>query len=110
MGQQQRVALARALANRPRLVLADEPTGSLDPFHAADSMRLIRKLCDEHGATLLLVSHDRNILEQFEHVVDFSELNRADFSPGGGRVGKAAKLLGIHRKTLLQKRKRYGLD
>ena len=66
VGQQQRVALARALANRPRLVLADEPTGNLDPTHAREALGMIRELCDEQGAALLLVSHDPMILGSFD--------------------------------------------
>ncbi|MDF1837006.1 MAG: ABC transporter ATP-binding protein [Planctomycetota bacterium] len=77
VGQQQRVALARALANRPKLVLADEPTGNLDPESAQEALGLIRSMCQETGAALLLVSHDPRILEQFEHVQDFDVLNRA---------------------------------
>jgi putative ABC transport system ATP-binding protein len=77
VGQQQRVALARALANRPRLVLADEPTGNLDPTHAREALGMIRELCDEQGAALLLVSHDPMILGSFDGVLEFSELNRA---------------------------------
>ena len=77
VGQQQRVAVARALANRPQLVLADEPTGALDVKNAAQVMELIRKLCREVKASLLLVSHDPGITSQFERVVSLSELNRA---------------------------------
>src|SRR5439155_25850754 len=58
VGQQQRVAVARALANRPKLVLADEPTGALDTVNAQQALELIRKLCGEVGSSLLLVSHD----------------------------------------------------
>lgn len=76
-GQQQRVAIARALANRPRLVLADEPTGNLDRRHAAEALALIRGVCREHGAALLLVSHDDGVLAQFDEVHDFAVLNRA---------------------------------
>jgi len=75
-GQQQRVAVARALANKPKLVLADEPTGNLDRKHAAEALRLIREVCRENGAALLLVSHDEAVLEQFEARRDFSEINR----------------------------------
>jgi ABC-type lipoprotein export system ATPase subunit len=74
-GQQQRVAIARALANRPKLVLADEPTGNLDPANAREAMSLIRETCREHRAALLLVSHDRQVLEQFETVADFGKMN-----------------------------------
>jgi putative ABC transport system ATP-binding protein len=76
LGQQQRVAVARALANRPKLVLADEPTGSLDSSNAQQVLELIRKLCSEVAATLLLVSHDLQITGQFPRVLKLSELNR----------------------------------
>ena len=75
-GQQQRVAVARALAAHPQLVLADEPTGNLDRRHAEESLRLIREVCRENGAALLLVSHDEVTLAQFESVRDFAEINR----------------------------------
>lgn len=76
-GQQQRVAVARALANRPKLVLADEPTGNLDPKNAAEALSLIRQTCGEYGAALLLVSHDKEVLNQFEDVRDLSDINKA---------------------------------
>lgn len=74
-GQQQRVAVARALANRPKLVLADEPTGNLDRRHARESLALIREVCRENGAALLLVSHDEEVLTQFELRRDFVAIN-----------------------------------
>jgi putative ABC transport system ATP-binding protein len=77
LGQQQRVAVARALANRPKLVLADEPTGALDAANAQQVLALIRQLCDEVAASLLLVSHDPAITAQFPRVVSLKELNRA---------------------------------
>ena len=77
VGQQQRVAVARALANRPKLVLADEPTGNLDHRNAKDALSLIREVCKESGAALLLVSHDREILAQFDKVEELSKINRA---------------------------------
>lgn len=76
-GQQQRVAVARALANRPALVLADEPTGNLDPRNAREALDLIRDACRENGAALLLVSHDEGVLAQFANVRDFSSINTA---------------------------------
>ncbi len=81
VGQQQRVAAARALANRPKLVLADEPTGALDTTNAQQVLDLIRKLCSEVGSSLLLVSHDLNIAKQLPRVVTLSELNRAGRTP-----------------------------
>jgi putative ABC transport system ATP-binding protein len=75
-GQQQRVAVARALANKPKLVLADEPTGNLDRKNAREALALIREVCRENGAALLLVSHDEEVLKQFEDVQDFAALNR----------------------------------
>jgi ABC-type lipoprotein export system ATPase subunit len=76
-GQQQRVAVARALANRPKLVLADEPTGNLDHKNSREALALIRNACREDGAALLFVSHDREVLGQFEKVRDFAKINRA---------------------------------
>lgn len=77
VGQQQRVAVARALANNPRLVLADEPTGNLDRARALEALKLIREVCTENGSALLLVSHDQEILQQFENRQDFAQLNHA---------------------------------
>ena len=84
-GQQQRVAVARALANRPKLVLADEPTGNLDHANGRDALKLIRETCAENGAALLLVSHDREVLGQVETVRELGEINRA-----GGSVKRDA--------------------
>ncbi len=77
VGQQQRVAIARALANRPKLVLADEPTGALDSVNAQLALDLIRKLCTEVGSSLLLVSHDLQITAQLPRAVILADLNRA---------------------------------
>ena len=83
-GQQQRVAVARALSNRPKLVLADEPTGNLDRRRAAEALALIREVCREHNAALLLVSHDPDVLRVFDRVEDFAKLNRAIAPSGAG--------------------------
>ena len=77
VGQQQRVAVARAVANRPRLVLADEPTGNLDYHHANEAIALIREICHENSAALLTVSHDVGVLAQFEEATDFAQVNQA---------------------------------
>jgi putative ABC transport system ATP-binding protein len=79
-GQQQRVAVARALANRPKLVLADEPTGNLDRRNARESLALIREVCGETRAALLLVSHDPAVLSEFDLVEALDKLNRAGAS------------------------------
>jgi len=83
VGQQQRVAVARALANRPMLVLADEPTGALDAANAQQVLELIRRLCTEVQASLLLVSHDLNIANQLSRVLNLSQINTASTAKGG---------------------------
>ena len=76
-GQQQRIAVARALANRPKLVLADEPTGNLDAANAREALALIRGACAEDGAALLLVSHDPEVLASFDRHASLAEINEA---------------------------------
>lgn len=68
-GEQQRVALARALAPRPKLLLADEPTGNLDAQTGAQVMDLIFDLQDRHGATLVLVTHDQALTARCKRIV-----------------------------------------
>ncbi len=77
VGQQQRVAVARALANQPKLVLADEPTGNLDPRNAREAINLVREICGENEAALLLVSHDQAVLDQFDDCADLADINHA---------------------------------
>jgi putative ABC transport system ATP-binding protein len=77
VGQQQRVAVARALANRPRLVLADEPTGALDTVNAQQVLGLVRRLCSDVNAALLLVTHDLAIAAELPRTLKLTELNRA---------------------------------
>jgi putative ABC transport system ATP-binding protein len=77
VGQQQRVAVARALANRPTVVYADEPTGALDPPTAQTVLDLIRRLCDEVSAALVVVTHDRGLAGQLPRTVDLADINRA---------------------------------
>lgn len=74
-GQQQRIAVARALANRPKLVLADEPTASLDPANAQSALALIRDLCRENQAALLLVSHDAQTLAALPQRMEMSAVS-----------------------------------
>ena len=64
-GEQQRVAIARALANRPRLLLADEPTGNLDSARAAELLELLRRMVERDRLTVLMVTHDRELAARF---------------------------------------------
>ncbi len=67
-GEQQRVAIALALANDPALILADEPTGNLDTENTVAITQLLRSLSTEHGKTVVLVSHDPTVVEQFPSI------------------------------------------
>ncbi len=64
-GEQQRVAIARALANRPRVLLADEPTGNLDSTRAEELLALLRQMVESDGLTILMVTHDRELAAHF---------------------------------------------
>ena len=74
VGEQQRVAIARALANAPPLVLADEPTGSLDAKNGMAVLELLRRVCTEGKHTLLLVTHDPQVMKSFEKIVRLEDL------------------------------------
>ncbi len=75
VGEQQRVAIARSLANRPSLLLADEPTASVDPANQDTILKLIRDMCREFGVSLLLVTHAMEIAEQFDRVACLKDFN-----------------------------------
>jgi len=77
IGQQQRVAVARALANRPAVVLADEPTASVDAAHQQQVVDLLTSTCTEHGVALLVVTHDPHVAAQFPRRLALAEFNRA---------------------------------
>ena len=79
-GQQQRVAIARALAKRPRLLLADEPTGNLDEETSAGVLELIRELNRETAVTFVIVSHNPAIAQAGDRVVELSRGRLADAS------------------------------
>ena len=63
-GQQQRVAIARAIANRPKVLIADEPTGNLDPAKSDDIMTLLEKINKAYGTTILMVTHDLTLVNK----------------------------------------------
>jgi putative ABC transport system ATP-binding protein len=75
VGQQQRVAVARALANKPRLLLADEPTANVDPANQTRIIQLIRDVCTDEGVAILLVTHSDDVAKQFSRIVRFETIN-----------------------------------
>ncbi len=89
-GEKQRVAIARALANDPKVILADEPTASLDTERGLSVMRLLRKLSDEHGTAILVVTHDTRMIGEVDRVVRLMDGQIADgaetVSPEKGRA------------------------
>jgi len=74
VGEQQRVAIARALANKQKIVVADEPTGSLDPKTASAVMDLLLEMCREQEVTMLMVTHDRGLADLLPTRFDCSGL------------------------------------
>jgi putative ABC transport system ATP-binding protein len=77
VGQQQRVAAARALIGAPELLIADEPTSSLDADNRANFIELMLRECDRNGATVLFVSHDQALGQYFRCQWDMAEINHA---------------------------------
>src|SRR5262245_48901048 len=80
-GEQQRVAIARALVNEPHIVLADEPTGNLDPDLSLEIMNLFREM-NARGTTVLVATHDRELIRAVGHRVIHLEQGRIAGSPG----------------------------
>ncbi len=76
LGQQQRVAIARALIHKPKLILADEPSSSLDAEHAQACIGLLLELAAEQKAAVLMVSHDERVFDQVGQVKAYGELNQ----------------------------------
>lgn len=76
VGQQQRIAAARALLGAPELVIADEPTSSLDEDHREGFLQLLFDQCREIGSTLIFVSHDRRMMPLFDRAISLSEINK----------------------------------
>ncbi len=78
VGEQQRVAVARAMANRPVVLLADEPTANVDSTNQAGILQLIRETSRENNVTVLIVTHDRDIAAQFDRVDNLADFNRPE--------------------------------
>ena len=72
-GQQQRIAIARALTNKPAILFADEPTGNLDGKSGREVLTLLRQVNHELGITLVLVTHDLNVAEQAERIIQLED-------------------------------------
>ena len=66
-GQQQRVAIARAIVNKPKVLIADEPTGNLDPDTSEEIIQLLMKINQQENTTLLVVTHDRDMVEKYKN-------------------------------------------
>ncbi len=77
VGEQQRVAVARALVNKPKLLLADEPTANVDTRNQQQVIDLLRERCREEGVSLLLVTHAPEVAKQFERVEQLEQVNQA---------------------------------
>lgn len=75
VGEQQRVAVARSLANRPKLLLADEPTANVDPANQQNIIDLIRGTCQEEEVALIVVTHAQEVASQFDRVDRLEEIN-----------------------------------
>jgi putative ABC transport system ATP-binding protein len=72
-GQQQRVAIARALVNRPPILLADEPTGNLDSRTSVEVMEILQRLNEEHGLSIVLVTHEQDIAQYAKRSIVFRD-------------------------------------
>jgi putative ABC transport system ATP-binding protein len=92
-GEAQRVAIARALANRPRIILADEPTAPLDSQRARIVMDLLRHIAADQSAAIIVVTHDEMILDRFDHIfrlrdgaLETERLKERDFVTGRSQL------------------------
>lgn len=88
-GQQQRVAIARALANDPPILVADEPTGSLDSVTADHIFELFRHLVEDRGKTIVMVTHDQSLTPRFSRTLQIAdgELEKADIAEADQKSG-----------------------
>ena len=92
-GEAQRVAIARALANRPRIILADEPTAPLDSVRARIVMDLLRRIAVEQSAAIIVVTHDEMILDRFDRIYRLRDGRLEEGEPGHPGAARAAAML-----------------
>jgi putative ABC transport system ATP-binding protein len=90
-GEAQRVAIARALANRPRIILADEPTAPLDSQRARIVMDLLRKIAVDQRAGIICVTHDEMILDRFDHIFRLRDGWLEPENPSGARAERVIR-------------------
>lgn len=86
-GEQQRVAICRAVATQPKLILADEPTGNLDPANKTRIMKLLFQQVQECGRTLVVVTHDMSLLDGFDRVIDFEQFRKVSSTEATDGMG-----------------------
>jgi phosphonate transport system ATP-binding protein len=89
-GQQQRVGVARALAQGPRLILADEPVASLDPVAGEEIIRLLRKICDQDGITVLVSLHQVGLAKRYADRIIGLNAGKIVFDGAPGTLGNDA--------------------
>jgi putative ABC transport system ATP-binding protein len=77
-GEKQRAAICRALLSQPKLILSDEATGNLDPDNKTRILDLIFRAVEDHGATLLAVTHDHELLKRFDRIIDFGSFRNSE--------------------------------
>jgi putative ABC transport system ATP-binding protein len=99
-GQQQRVAIARALATRPEVIFCDEPTGALDTRTAADVLSLLRMVVDEHGQTVVMVTHDPVAASYADRVLVLADGRIVDDLPQPGATRIAERLASLDRRVV----------
>jgi putative ABC transport system ATP-binding protein len=80
-GERQRVAICRALITSPQILLTDEPTGNLDPINKMRVLELLMDVVKEGNHTLITVTHDHDLLDQFDRVIDFAHLYQTTQPP-----------------------------
>jgi putative ABC transport system ATP-binding protein len=76
-GEKQRVAIARSIVNKPKIILADEPTGNLDYKNGVKIMDLLKQIAKDERATLLVITHNHSQLDMFDEVIDVEKINKA---------------------------------
>ncbi|MER7277220.1 ABC transporter ATP-binding protein [Dactylosporangium sp. NPDC000244] len=101
-GQQQRVAIARALASRPDVVFCDEPTGALDTNTAADVLALLRGIVDEHGQTVVMVTHDPVAASYADRVLVLADGRIVRDQPQPGVTQIASLLASLDRRSMVR--------